>query len=60
MSANGISTHYPKSERRMLKLRIAETERKAGGNVQSPSYRVLNVLTIPLATSPAVGHPWSK
>jgi hypothetical protein len=57
MAANGISTHSPKSERRDLKLAIAQTKRQAAGTV---GYRPYNVYTSPGTVSPAVGHPWTK
>ncbi|CAB4220556.1 hypothetical protein UFOVP1636_3 [uncultured Caudovirales phage] len=60
MSTNGISTHTPKSERRDLKLAVAETKRQAGGNTAKPYYRPYNVYTPPGTVSPAEGHPWTK
>jgi hypothetical protein len=57
MAANGISTHSPKSERRDLKLAIAQTKRQAVG---TNGYRPYNVYTSPGTVSPAEGHPWTK
>jgi hypothetical protein len=54
MSANGISTHLPKSERRALKLALAETKRQAVG---TNGYRVLNKNTGTVI--PTIGRPWS-
>ena len=56
MALNGISTHTPKSERRDLKLGIAETERQ---DVGTNGYRPYNIYTSPGTVSPAVGHPWT-
>ena len=60
MSANGISSHAPKSERRDLKLALAADKRQAGGDTTKPYYRPYNVYTPPGTTSPADGHPWNK
>jgi hypothetical protein len=71
MSANGISTHSPKSERRDLKLALASAKRQGKtvatdgtitGSLDStkPYYRPYNVYTSPGTVSPAEGHPWTK
>lgn len=57
MASNGISTHLPKSERRDLKLALAQTKRQAVG---TNGYRPYNVYTSPGTKSPAEGHPWTK
>lgn len=59
MAANGISTHTPKSERRDLKLRVAQTKRQAGSDSTKPYYRPYNVYTPPGTHSPVEGHPWT-
>ena len=70
MSANGISTHSPKSERRDLKLALASAKRQGKtvatdgtitGSLDStkPYYRPYNVYTSPGTVSPAEGHPWT-
>jgi hypothetical protein len=48
MSANGISTLATKQLRQEAKLDLAQDQRQAGGNVQAPSYRVLNVYDVEL------------
>lgn len=58
MSANGISTHVPKEERRDLKMALAETKRQAGGDTSKPYYRPLNDYVSPGRVSPSTGHPW--
>lgn len=55
MAANGISTHSPKSERRALKLALAQAKREMVG---TNGYRELNKLTG--ATVPTIGRPWSR
>jgi hypothetical protein len=57
MAANGISTHTPKSERRDLKLALAQTKRQAVG---TNGYRQYNIYTPPGTTAPAEGRPWTK
>jgi hypothetical protein len=57
MAANGVSTHSPKSERRDLKLAIAQTKRQAAG---TNGYRPYNIYTSPGTVSPVKGHPWTK
>jgi hypothetical protein len=57
MAANSISTHSPKSERRDLKLAIAQAKRQAVGTV---GYRPYNIYTSPGTVSPTTGHPWTK
>lgn len=57
MATNGISTHSPKSERRDLKLALAQTKRQA---TNTNGYRPYNVYTSPGTVSPAEGHPWTK
>lgn len=39
---------------------IAEVERQAGGDTNSPSYREYNIYTSPGTVSPDEGHPWTK
>lgn len=39
---------------------IAEVERQAGGDTNSPSYRKYNVYTSPGTVSPDEGHPWTE
>jgi len=39
---------------------IAEVERQAGGDTNSPSYRIYNVYTSPGTASPNEGHPWTQ
>jgi len=58
MAANGISTHLPKSERRDLKMALAETKRQ---DVGTPGFRPLNVYISPgrVSNGPgSEGHPW--
>ena len=57
MAENGISYHLPKSERRDLKLALAETKRQAAG---TQGFRPYNIYTPPGTVSPAEGHPWTK
>lgn len=57
MAANGISTHLPKSERRGLKLAIAQAKRQAVG---TNGYREYNKYVAPGTVAPAVGRPWIK
>ena len=56
MAANGISTHTPKSERRDLKLAVAQAKRQTP---DTNGYRQYNVYTPPGTVSPAVGRPWT-
>jgi hypothetical protein len=42
MAANGISTLANKKLRQIAKLDLAQTRRKAGGDVSKPYYRALN------------------
>lgn len=64
MAANGISTHIPKSERRDLKLELAEIKRQGKHVISDPvntasnTYRPFNVYNSPGTVSPADGHPW--
>lgn len=71
MSANGISTHIPQSERRDLKLALASAKRQGktvavDGTISGSAdptkiyYREYNVYTSPGTVSPAEGHPWTK
>lgn len=47
--------------KRDIKLsRIAQPERAAGGNTDSPSYREYNQYTSPGTVSPVIAHPWKK
>jgi hypothetical protein len=47
--------------KRDIKLtQIAQVERQAAGNTNSPSYRALNKYNAPGTTSPIIGHPWRK
>jgi hypothetical protein len=55
MAANGISTHLPKSDRKTLKLQLAQAKRQMVG---TNGYRELNKLTG--AVLPTIGRPWSK
>lgn len=55
MAANGISTHSPKSERKALKLALAQEKRQMVG---TNGYRVLNKLTG--TVNPTIGRPWSS
>jgi Concanavalin A-like lectin/glucanases superfamily len=55
MAANGISTHYPKSERALLKLQAAAAKRSQVGTT---GYRALHYLSNPLTHAPVPGHPW--
>jgi hypothetical protein len=57
MAANGISNHLPKSERKALKLAVAQAKRQATGTT---GYRLYNVYTPPGTKSPTTGHPWTK
>lgn len=54
MALNGISTHTPKSQRRDLKMALAQEKRRAEGN----SARLLNTYISPGRKSPDRGHPW--
>ena len=64
MALNGISTHIPKSERRDMKLELAEIKRQGKRQISDPvdisanSYRPYNVYNSPGTVSPADGHPW--
>lgn len=58
MAENGISTHTPKSERRDLKMAIAQTKRQTP---DTPGFRPLNVYISPgrVSEGPGTeGHPW--
>lgn len=45
--------------KRDIKLgEIAQVERQAGGNVNSPSYRIRNRYVSPGTFSPEIGRPW--
>jgi hypothetical protein len=57
MAANGISTHLPKSERRNLKLALAQTKRQMAG---TNGYRQYNKYVSPGTVAPAIGRPWVK
>lgn len=57
MAANGISNHTPKSERRNLKLALAQSKRQAVG---TNGYRQYNIYTPPGTVAPAEGRPWTK
>jgi hypothetical protein len=57
MAANGISTHTPKSDRRNLKLLLAQTKRQSTGTA---GYRTYNTYTPPGTVAPAEGRPWAK
>ena len=57
MAANGISTHTPKSERKDLKLALAQTKRQTTG---TNGHRQYNVYTSPGTVAPAEGRPWTK
>lgn len=48
MAANGISTLSSKEAKQLAKLELAQTKRRAGGNVNSPAYRTLNTYDIEL------------
>ena len=64
MAENGISTHIPKSERRDLKLELAELKRQGKlintdpVDITKIGYRPYNVYNSPATVSPATGHPW--
>jgi hypothetical protein len=55
MAANEISTHFPKSERRDLKLAIAAAKRQLAGTI---GYRQYNVYESPGTVAPEEGRPW--
>jgi hypothetical protein len=72
MAANGISTLLDKEQRQIAKLELAQTKRKAGGNINATAYRELNtydvnllpmryVLNVPTdnASPLLLGRPWS-
>lgn len=59
MASNGISTHLPKSERRDLKLLLAQLKRKANGDTNAPYYRQYNNYTSPGTVAPIIGRPWT-
>lgn len=55
MSQNSISTHLPKSDRKDLKLALAQTKRQTTG---TPGYRQYNVYEAPGTVAPEEGRPW--
>lgn len=56
MASNGISTLPTKQARQVAKLDLAQTRRRAGGDITAPYYRVYNTYDISRLPTRYVGN----